>query len=375
MEPAAAEGVDAAAEEGLGFHAINPEAGVVISNYIPGCFCCPDFSTDISSVAIIACLGARSLVAFPGECWDKKVKDRKLPPGTLEKAILVRLAGCADEREIPQESFTVNVWIGWRLKAGFDQYIDFTSGPEATYSFLSRETADLCLPFAQAVVDVANEKFALNDLLNPTPVESRMSIMEAQIDALRAGMDELLALQRHSSGDGGFQSAQENPVPRRVTKLHLRPQGARADAAPEGKTKEAAMELPPGLPNVFDFPGLDPSAVAAARQAGVPDAQLKRMAQALAAKPGKLEDYPRPHRPEAEALFADSDVEEADAGLEAAVQDNGDPVAQSLVKLTSIVNALAKKKETAQDEVVDGLASGVGSADSGSSLGDRKSVV
>lgn len=156
------EGVDTTAgEEDLAFHAIVPEIGVVISNYICGTFLALDFSAESTSIAIIACVGPRALLVVPGECWDKKVKSRKLPKGALEQAINVRVPGCGlDDRENPLDECTLNVWIGC-LKADFGNYIDFTSSQEPTTGFLSREAADQCLPLAQALVDAANEKFNL----------------------------------------------------------------------------------------------------------------------------------------------------------------------------------------------------------------------
>lgn len=370
-----AEGVDAVAEEEEGsFNAIVPELGTVITDYNCGQFCCLDYSADSYNVAIIACVGTRHLVAFPGEVWDKKVKSRKLPKGCLEQAINVRVPGCsAEDRGSPLANCSVNIWIGW-LRVGFFSYIDFGIQEEATFPFISRESADQCFPLARAVADAAYERFNLNELLNPTPIENRVSYMEEQLGSLKAGIDELLTAHRHrgvSSGDGGFQSAQEQPQqPRKVTKLHLRPQASKpAEATATG------MQAPPGLAHVMEFPGLDPSAVAAARQAGIPDGQLRRMSEVLAQKPSRLEDFPRPLAAEQDALFGDQDLdgEEFD---EVAVQQSEDPVSHALVKLTSIVSNLANKKSSTQDDLVYGVASGVsGSGDAGSNLGRKHAVV
>lgn len=361
------EGATAPAVEEISRHAIVLEPGAVLSNFIRGNFCCQDFSTDVSSVAIIACVGARALVAFPGECWAKKVTERKLPQGCIEKAIQLRVPGCGVDRDQPLDNCSVNVWIGW-LRAGLEKYIEFGSpNLEPSFGFLSREAADPCFPMAQALVDAAHEKFNLMDLLNPTPIVANM---ESRFESLQAGLNELLAAAR-DRGDGGFVSAQEqvHETQRPVTKLRLRPPGAReAEGQQEQKSQ---MGPPPGLTSAFEFP----SAVAAARQAGIPDNQLKKMSQVLTVQPTRLEDYPRPGRAEPDGLF-DADGEDRDFNQAAEEEVGGDPMSMALLKLTSIVSSLSKRKDNHPDDIVDGVASGVsGSADSGSNLGRKHAVV
>lgn len=350
--------------------AVVQSPGSVTNDYPVGQFCFPEHSPDSFACAIIACVGPRYLVAFPSEAWARAARDRKLPAGALEKALHVQLAATIPEDRVSAiEGFNVNVWIGW-LKAGLEPHFDFEPVSDCSFGFVSRELGEPCLPYGPAMVEAAIDRFQLQEVLNPIPVEARLSSMEGRFSVLEAGLNELLNLQRKSQqdvGDGGFATAAEEvepPVGRpapsapRVKKLHLRPVGQR----------QAAPEAPPGLPGLEVHPGLDPSAVAAARQAGIPEDQLKTMSRLLSAKPAKLEDYPRASGQAKHVL--DEDLDEDEMCQPEPDLDHLDPMSQALIKLTSIVENMsaAKKKQDPLDDVVNGLGSGdVGSAESGSS--------
>lgn len=358
--------------------AVVREAGRVVIDYPVGQFCVPEHSPDTFSCAIIACVGPRFLVALPSEAWSKTTRDRRLPPGSLEKALHIQVAACLEEdRGSPLDSVSVNAWIGW-LKAGFENNVEFDPITVPSFPFVTRELGETCLPFAQAMMDAVVDKFQLQDILNSVPLETRMSAMEGKFKTLEAGVGELLAYHRGGQtepGEGGFVSAAENPVPAQqravpngngpVRKLHLQP-----------RTQPAAMEgvePPPGFSHLQACPGLDPTAVAAAPQAGIPEEQIRAMSHVLAGKPTRLEDYPRPSAAPRHPL--DEDLEEEDDHLPLQEGANLDPMSQALVKLTSIVDQLATKKRSADpmEEIVDGVSHGdVGTADGSSSTLGKK---
>lgn len=274
-------------EENLYYHALVQDAGAVISNYIAGCFVCPEHSPDSFSVAIIACVNSRVLVAFSGESWAKQVSERKLPAKSLEKAICIRVPCCGQEdRDEVLEGISTNVWLGW-LKGPYHKCINYEAGPDPSYSFVSRESGEKCTPYAQALVDAAYEKFGLKELLFPAPVESRMTAMEERFSFLESGLQELLALQRGEA----FVSAQED-ADEPASAPALRAPALKAPRV-KSKVEKPSVTAPPGLESAFGYPGLDPSAVNAALQAGIPSSQLQKMSQLLAGKPTRLEDYPR----------------------------------------------------------------------------------
>lgn len=350
-----------------------PEPGKVLLEFPVGRFCLAEHSPDSFACGVIACIGARYLVFFPSEAWAKTVRDRKLPPGALEKALHVQVAACIlEDRSAPIEGVLTNLWIGW-LKPGLENYFDFGEVGDPSFYFVARGTEEACLPFAQALFDVAAEKFSLQDVLNPIPVETRMAAIEGRFNRLEAGLNELLTLQRQGAqdvGDGGFATAAEeeaqgpqaNGPAGRVTKLHLRPPAQRAQ-------KADPVEAPPGLGAHQKYPGMDPTAVAAALQAGIPEEQLRAMSRVLSRKPGRLEDYPRPNGGAQHVL--DEDLEEEDQELPEVNMSGLDPVSQALVKLTGIVDQLAVKKKA---DPMEDLLTGVSLGDAGSTEGSSSSL-
>lgn len=353
------------AGEELAYHAIIQDAGAVIANYLPGCFVCPEHSPDSFSVAIIACVNSRSLVAFSSDSWAKKTSDRKLPPTALEKAICVKVPACTgEERDEPAAGLSVTIWIGW-LKQSLENCITFDTGADPSLDFLTRESGERCLPYAQAMVDAVFDRFGLKELLDPQPMEARLTAMEGRFSSLEQGVQELLAMQR----GGGFVSAQE------YVEDAPPPAASRAAARPSARPQQAEVAAPPGLGGGYGFAGLDPGAVNAAMRAGIPAEQLQKMADLLGKKPSKLEDYPR-QNPAAE-IFGDTEDDAADVGeAQDALQDAPqDAVGKALVKLTTIVGQLAKQKDESADlrDGVGGGASGLG--ESSSSMGKRHALV
>ena len=336
------------------------EPGSLDHSFAVGLFADPNTIEDSFSVAIIAGVGAKLLVAFPAEAWDKKVKDRKLPAGTLEKPLYVRVAGCAaEDRSLAVEDCFVNVWLGW-LKSGFSQHISFDiSASAASFDFVDRETGEPCYPLAEALVEAAVEKYNLTDLLQAPSSDARLAQLESRFVTLEAGLNELLASHRGSPGEGGFVTADEPP-------LHP---AASTKPARHSRAQEKLMG-PPGL-SPPTLAGIDPSVVAAAIQAGIPHDQLRAMSRVLAAKPKRLEDYPRPAQ---EPMEGESESEEAidpgDAAPDLVAQK--DPMADAVLKLTNIVTKLSKKKVDSMDDVFTGVSIGEsGSADSSSTLGRK----
>lgn len=111
----------------------------------------------------------------------------------------------------------------------------------------------------------------------------------------------------------------------------------------EAEARKSALRPAP-------LPGLDPAVVLSAREAGIPEDQLRRLS-GLLAKGNKMEDAPRPkkaaERTSARNPLSESEAEPAFEDLEedAAGETSGAPVEQALVQLTKIVGSLAKDKE------------------------------
>lgn len=355
-------------EEALRIFSIFQDVGLLQLDYTVGYLCIGEHSPDSFAIAIIACVGSRYLVAVPSDAWARKVQDRKLPSSALEKPLLVQVAGCSfDNREQPAEHLQVTVWLGW-LKAGLEAHVDFEAAVDPSYYFLSR-SGEKCAPFGQALIDVACEKYQLQSVLNPQPLEARVAMMESRFGGLEAGMEEVLARlggKPARAAESGFATAAEEPLDD-----DMEPSIAPAAKRASKKKQPAPMAPPPGLGNIHAYPGLDPTAVSAALQAGIPEHQLRTMSQLLGSKPKKLEDYPRPAQ--ANGRVSEEDMEENELEDEGMLDQMGaDPMAIAVTKLTAIVGQLAsRKKEDPVEDALSGLSGGVGSAEGGASLGRK----
>lgn len=327
----------------------------------------PDSDTALA-VAIIACVGQKILVAFPEECWSRRTDKRKLPSGSFERPVLLGVAGCiAEDRETPIVGCTINLWVGW-LKKSFWKQINFDSDIGFEADFVDRESADPCFPSAAALAAAAQEKFQVSQDPNPG-IEDRFALLEAQFLSLQSGLNEVLAAQR---GESFITPAEESGSAAGGGFLQptAKPSAGRKSALKKPPRKEApSVSAPPGLEKLEGFPGIDPGAASAALQAGIPEAHLRIMSQALSGKPQKLEDYPR-GADAAGPASSDSDV--LDAAEETGDGDatSSDAVGQALLKLTHIVSKLTKKKVDSLEETLDN-AGGSGLGDVSSSLGKK----
>ena len=215
-------------------------------------------------------------------------------------------------------------------------------------------------PFAAGLVD-----FSVDKGLMPAPgfggVDSnRLQNLEEKFSILEKGVQELLSLQR---GDGGFVSPAEIPA-----------SSTGVGATPKRKSalKKPQPEAPPGLSQMHNLPGLDPAAVAAGLQAGIPMEQMRDLSAVLGQKPGKLSDFPR-STDKKDGLLTDSDEEEAaeEFGAAEAGVDPTDPMAKAILKLTDIMGVLAKKKSTNLEDALDQVGGGSGLGDVSSSMGRK----
>lgn len=340
----------------------------IYSEFTLGRFLLTPESESAFAIAIIACVGQRLLVAFPEGCWDRRAGKRKLPSGSFERPVLLAVSGCSGEdRDTPIVGCTVNLWAGW-LKKGFWRNISFYSEVEIEIDFVDRESSDPCFPLAAALSAAAQEKFEVSRETKPA-VEDRFAILEAQFQSLQSGLNEVLAAQR---GESFLTPAEESGLAEAGGFVEPKPKvhAGRKSALkkPPPKTGQA-VSAPPGLEKLDGFPGIDPGAVSAALQAGIPEAHLKIMSQALSGKPQKLEDYPRGADA---AVPASSDSDAEDAAGETGVGDAvpSDAVGKVLVKLTKIVTELTKQKGDSLEETLDN-AGGSGLGDVSSSLGKK----
>ena len=316
-------------------------------------------SEHLIGIAIIAEVGGRFLAAVPVKAWDKSKAKRVLPQPIFDRAVSAIIGGCTiEDREQPSESvLSVAVWVGY-LKREFWSCVSFGGSSSPTIDFEDSESGDPCFPFAAGLVDMCVDKG-----LMPAPgfggAESvRLQSLEEKFSILEKGMQELLSLQR---GEGGFVSPEEVP-------------SAELGAAPKRKSalKPKVPAAPPGLSQVHSFPGLDPSAVAAGLQAGIPLEQMQSLSQALTQKPAKLSDYPRVVDKRNAMVSESEDGEhQMDETGDNAAGEPEEPMAKAIVKLTEIMGMLAKKKSASLEDALDQVGGGSGLGDVSSSMGRK----
>ena len=97
-------------------------------------------------------------------------------------------------------------------------------------------------------------------------------------------------------------------------------------------------------------PGLDPTVVAAARQAGIPEEQLQRMSDLAMAGAGPKTTRPPTAKARAKAPDAlDESDEEAEFGLPQGEPAMSDPVSQAVVTMTKILAGMQKDRKKSND--------------------------
>ncbi len=318
-------------------------------------------SEHLIGIGVIAEVGGRILAVVPVKAWDRSKAKRVLAQPIFDRAVSAVIGGCtAEDREQPSDPpLSVTVWVGY-LKREFWTCVTFGGVASPSIDFEDGETGDPCFPFAAGLVDMSVDKG-----LMPSPgfganEASRLQSLEEKFSILEKGMQELLFLQR---GEGGFVSPEEPPSAA---------VGASAKAKRKPALKRKEPMAPPGLDPVLDFPGLDPSTVAAGLQAGIPAEQMQSLGNALSQKPSRLADYPRASDNKGLLVSESEEVEENEEAVgENLHGDPEEPMAKAIYKLTEIMGMLAKKKSSNLEDALDQVGGGSGLGDVSSSMGRK----
>ena len=358
--------VDTAIAEELFFDEFIVSADGINLEYKVGCL---DSSAGPIDIAILGVGRLGHLVCVPGAVWDKKASKRLLDTGSLSKPISLSIPACtAVDRVNAADGLSVHVWLGW-LKADLLPSISFPEDLQNLYNFEDKDTRAACFPYADGLAAAAYEKFGLKapEDLEEEDAEamdagSRLTVLEENFSQLKLGLDELLALQR---GGSGYVTAQETPS---GVEDQVKP-GKKAGKAKALSSKPVGKKA---SPPVLNYPGLDPSAVAAALQAGVPAEHLTLMSRAIAGKPRLGEQIALdPSSKKQDNDLQDSEAESDPDGVDAAA----DPMTAALLQLTKIVSKLsASKKADPLEDSMD-FSGASGSADGGVGLSRKHAAV
>ena len=152
---------------------------------------------ETSAIICIAELGGRLIVAVPGAAWAKKVV--KLEKTTLGKAISIDVVACSlSDLENPLPEVLIKAWVGV-LSMHDEAKVDF-SNVDPTYSF-----GDGILPFAEALVKVADDQFAFTTAESGgggDGIFKRMSLVESGLADMREMLQTLVGHRAGSSNMG-----------------------------------------------------------------------------------------------------------------------------------------------------------------------------
>lgn len=307
----------------------------------------PPAPGDISEVhcllIVISEVNSQFLVAVPSAAWHRQTIRRALPPQSLIKPFHFAVAARGLHDIEPLENVFTKVWVGY-LNPQFERCVKFAGIEDLgeVLEFLAEDSGDPVLPSAEGLIQLADEKFSFLTALSGNgegpamdadsrlqQLENNMEIIQKNLQTILDGMP--LSTAAAASGPSG--------APRNL--------GTGASVRP--KTQPA---IPPGASGEhLSYPGIDPSVVQAAMQAGVREEELVTMSRIVGRKATKLGDFPQRGLVVPDVL-GDSDGEAearqaavltAPPGLEAPVPS--DPVSAALVQLTNIVSNLADKRK------------------------------
>ena len=270
----------------------------------------------------IAELDGSVLVAVPHSAWHRVANRRYLPrAGLLKPCHAEVLAASPSDRTKPHAHFKVRVWMGLLASALERHVVVGEEDQAAERVFVVSGSERAIMPFGPSLASIARDHFsfvsAAEEAAPREPEDSdlaaRVQGVEQAVQGLQGGLDAIL---REVSGRGG-QSASAD----------LRNVGA---VSSRGKAK---AQPPPSAPVLTC---LDPSVVAAARAAGVPESQLQLMDK-LALKPGKLGDGSRVVK----NVLSESEEEEA---REPGVEGEPGTIAGAICKMTHLLSKLSGSK-------------------------------
>lgn len=309
------------------------------------------FETETRRVSLI-CVSVvenKLLVAIPFSCWHRLVRERKLPPGSLSKAVSLAVgASLEGKRDEVVEGVFVKLWLGF-ISAEFEACITFQDRiEEDPIPFLTEDHEDGFVPSPEALVTVADEKFSFLSLesgepgIQPPPQADSSSRRIAALEEAVLGMKQGLQV---------IMDRLDKPV--------------EAKPATTAKSKVAAKK--PAAEESGVVPGLDPQVVKSALQSGIDRSQLEQLGQMMGRFGGKtLGDAPAAKKkldPLGEVVETQDGQEEPE---EAEVVPS-DPMTHALVKLTNIVDVLASNRQKKPRSLVELLDESIYVGDSSSS--------
>ena len=290
------------------------------------------------SVVLVSGIEGRMLAVFPHGGWAKKVKQRRLPAGPFSKPVLAEVAvASASDRRVAEPSLRMKVWFGL-LDEALARTISFDLPGPADIQFLVGDQPRL--PFAQALVEVAESQFGFMTAASAAPepgdnraLEARLRSLETSLESVVHGMQKLM----------GQQVA---PLPATTA-----PRSKAPALKPKAQGSIPGTPPPPG--RAKEVPGLDPAVLQAAKDAGVQPDELRELSEFFGRRKKPLGDFP-----DAGAGLGDGDARSDFAGSEAAPSEGagrapaGAPIEDAVVTLTGLMKELMKDRARQSDRAL-----------------------
>ena len=312
--------------------------------YPIACFSVSSSEEDLKiSCILISEIQNRLLVAVPLAAWNRTLSARVLPARALSKAVSVSLAACDPfYRAEPVLGIQTKAWVGL-LNPEFESALELESDPTEGFHFVG-EDGQILLPFAQALVEVADEKFsfatatsgAAEPGLPPQRTQSqgtaaRLGHLEKAVEGIQTGLTTLLTQMQNIQASSSSSPTGQVPPP--------------APLAAAAKAR-ASRDVGP-------LPGLEPSVVQSALRAGVHPDHPKEFSKLIARKSGKISSLPKQTDKKPVDVLGESEDElladVGEAAVSPALVEPSDPFAAALVKLTTIVESLSDNRRRVKD--------------------------
>ena len=196
---------------------------------------------------------------------------------------------------------------------------------EVSISFWNEDGSQEVLPFAEALVSIADDKFAFLSAVSGDQelANDRLNQLEKSVADIKEGLAALLSQRAPTT------TADQNPPPLTArTKVKASPPVRKDLASASGSVRE-----------------LDQSVVQAALAAGVEQSHIEEMARLLKKKTGRITDLPN-RKTKAVNILGDSEDEDQAPVVVHQQEETlpSDPVQAALVKLTAIVEHIGPKR-------------------------------
>ncbi|CAE7762671.1 unnamed protein product, partial [Symbiodinium necroappetens] len=290
------------------------------------------------AVILVTALEGRTLAVFPQGAWAKKVKQRRLPSGPFSKPLLAEVAvSSVKDRRLPEQRSRVKVWFGL-LEDSLANLVTFDVPGPVDMGFQLAEQSRL--PFAQALVDVAESQFGFMTAASPDQEAGGSAALEARLRALEASLKSVV---------GSVQQLVDRQPERQ------RPDAVARSKAPARKKKpEGSIPgTPPPPGRAREVPGLDPAVLQAARDAGVRPDELNELAGFLGSRSRPLGDFPAAGAGagdlEAPSELGGSGAEGSERGSGAGGQA---PIEAAVVTLTGLMKEIVKDRTRQSDRAL-----------------------